>query len=59
MYLCGVKDQITTVHMGNYAVSHTAPSVPVTPKSNPLFEFKRVTKEELEEYRVDVYDYIM
>jgi len=45
--------------MGNHSVSHTASPTPVTPKGNPLFEFKRVTKEELEKYRVDVYDYIM
>ena len=45
--------------MGNHTAKNSASTAPITPKGNPLLEFKRVTKKELNTYRIKAYGYLM
>lgn len=46
--------------MGNL-ITHTNPQTTSksTSKGNPFYEFKRLTRSELDAYRVDSYGYLM
>ncbi len=45
--------------MGNHTTKNSASPSPMTHKGNPLLKFKRVTKGELNTYRVSAYGYLM
>ena len=51
---CQIKASIT---MGT--IFNTAAQTPQTEKGNRLYEFKRISPEELQDYRIPTYSYIV